>query len=43
MIEAGKLQPENLIGRTITLEQATAALPDMNKIQETGLAIIDRF
>ncbi len=43
MIEAGKLQPEKLIGRTITLRDATAALPNMNSFLETGVAIIDRF
>ena len=31
MIEAGKLQPEKLIGQTISLEEATSALPEMDK------------
>ncbi|MFZ5957232.1 zinc-dependent alcohol dehydrogenase family protein [Pseudomonas knackmussii] len=43
MIEAGKLKPEKLIGRTITLEEATTVLPKMDSFQERGVAIIDRF
>ncbi|EWH28583.1 zinc-dependent alcohol dehydrogenase family protein [Pseudomonas aeruginosa] len=43
MIEAGKLKPEKLIGRTVTLEEATTILPKMDSFQERGVAIIDRF
>jgi alcohol dehydrogenase len=43
MIESGKLAPQKLIGRTITLEESAALLPDMNSFGETGIAVIDRF
>lgn len=43
MIEAGKLQPEKLIGRTVSLQEATEALPNMSSFQETGVAIINSF
>jgi len=43
MIELGKLAPQKLIGRTITLEESAALLPDMNSFGETGIAVIDRF
>lgn len=43
MIEAGKLQPERLIGRHITLSEAVPALTSMDEGGETGIAIIDRF
>ena len=43
MIEAGKLQPQKLIGRTISLSQAATALPTMNHFPDTGITIINRF
>ena len=43
MIESGKLAPQKLIGRTITLEESAALLPEMNSFGETGIAVIDRF
>jgi len=43
MIETGKLKPEKLIGRTISLEEAAIVLPQMDTFQERGVAIIDRF
>jgi len=43
MISAGKLQPQKLIGKTITLEQSLTALVDMHSFQGTGVAVIDRF
>ncbi|GGD91714.1 alcohol dehydrogenase [Aureimonas endophytica] len=41
MIEAGKLHPERLIGRTIGLAEAVPALTGMGKSSQTGIAIID--
>ncbi|MNL60996.1 hypothetical protein D3C87_1848620 [compost metagenome] len=43
MIESGKLAPEKLIGRHITLSDAITALPAMDRFQESGISIIDRF
>ncbi len=43
MIEAGTLQPEKLIGNTITLEEAAGVLIDMDSFPTTGIAIVDRF
>ena len=43
MIKAGKLKPELLIERTISLEEAAAALPNMDKFQHAGVLVIDSF
>jgi alcohol dehydrogenase len=43
MITAGKMNPELLIGKSITLEAAVTALMEMNKFQDTGVTLIDRF
>ena len=43
MIEAGKLKPELLIGRTISLEDAVIELPAMNSFANTGVTVIDRI
>ena len=43
MITSGLLQPEKLVGRTISLEEATEALPRMNEFATTGVTVIDRF
>jgi alcohol dehydrogenase len=43
MIESGKLSPEKLIGKTITLEESITALMDMNSFSNTGVIVIDRF
>ncbi|WP_075351474.1 zinc-dependent alcohol dehydrogenase family protein [Algoriphagus marinus] len=43
MITAGKMNPELLIGKSITLEAAVTALMKMNKFQDTGVTLIDRF
>lgn len=43
MIAAGKLQPEKLIGKTITLEESPQELSDMDRFQGTGVTVIDRF
>ena len=43
MIESRKLKPETLIGRTISLEDSTFALSNMNAFEEIGMAVIDRF
>jgi alcohol dehydrogenase len=43
MIEAGKLDPERLIGKRISLEQAPEELAKMGGFQGTGVTVIDRF
>ena len=43
MIRQGKLQPEKLIGKTISLEDALPELVNMNNFTATGVTVIDRF
>lgn len=43
MIKSGKLNPEKLIEKTITLEEATIALPNMNKFENKGILVINSF
>lgn len=43
MISAGRLSPEKLIGKTITLEESIAALTLMNDFSTTGVTIIAEF
>lgn len=43
MIRTGKLQPEQLVARTIPLAEVTTALPAMNNFQHQGVMVIDSF
>ncbi|MEZ4765046.1 MAG: zinc-dependent alcohol dehydrogenase family protein [Calditrichia bacterium] len=43
MIAAGKLQPERLISKTISLTEAAIALTQMDSFSGTGITVIDRF
>ena len=43
MIAEGRLQPEKLVGDTITLEQSIDALINMDNFQNTGVTVIDQF
>lgn len=43
MIASGKLAPERLIGRRLSLDQAPAALMALGEMRDSGIAIIDRF
>ena len=43
MIEAGKLQPQKLIGKTVTLHEAAAELIAMDDFPGIGITIIDSF
>ena len=43
MISAGRLSPDKLIGRTITLEKSIAALTSMNEFSTTGVTVITEF
>lgn len=43
MIQSGKLHPEKLIEKTISLEEAALALPAMDRFENKGVLVIDRF
>lgn len=43
LIGSGRLQPEKLVGRTITLEESLIALPAMDSFEHEGVTVIDRF
>ncbi|GAB4429831.1 MAG: zinc-dependent alcohol dehydrogenase family protein [Anaerolineae bacterium] len=43
MIAAGKLQPQKLIGRTLSLSEAAAELPRMDSFGDVGVAVINKF
>jgi len=43
MIRAGKLSPEKLIGKTISLEESPDELAAMDRFEGTGVTVIDRF
>lgn len=43
MMQVGRLKPERLIGKTISLEDAVDELPGMSTFEGTGVTVIDRF
>ncbi len=43
MIKTGKVRPEKLIGKTISLEESLEALVNMDNFSDTGVTVIDRF
>jgi len=43
MIKSGKLHPEKLIEKTISLQESTLALPNMDKFGHKGVWVIDSF
>ena len=43
MIEAGKLKPQRLIGRNISLDEAPAALMQMDSSRGIGISVITSF
>ena len=43
MILSGKLAPDKLIGRRVTLEEGIQELVTMDQFKGTGIAVIDRF
>ena len=43
MIRTGKLQPEKLVGKTISLEESLIDLVDMNSFSGTGVTVINHF
>ncbi len=43
MIRQGELQPQKLIGKTISMDEALLGLTEMNSFHSRGLTVIDRF
>jgi alcohol dehydrogenase len=43
MIAAGKLQPQKLVGKTISLDEAAAALMKMDRFDGIGMTVITSF
>lgn len=43
MIKTGKLKPELLVGKTISLEEAPNALMEMDKFENVGVTVINKF
>lgn len=43
MITTGKLKPQKLINKTISLNEVTTYLPKMNDFSHSGVMVIDRF
>jgi alcohol dehydrogenase len=43
LIKTGKLKPELLVGKTISLNEAPEALMNMNKFENVGVTVINRF
>lgn len=43
MILQGKLSPEKLIGKKISLEEAVIELPRMDEFRDSGMSMINRF
>ena len=43
MIAAGKLHPERLIGRMVSLQEGIEQLVVMDRFDQTGVTVIDRF
>jgi len=43
MLETGKLAPQKLIGKRISLEEAPVALMQMDRFDGLGISVIDRF
>ena len=43
MIQSGKLSPEKLIGKTISLEQSIDALMNMDKFEASGVTVVTKF
>ena len=43
MIQSGKLAPEKLVGRTISLEQSIEALTSMDRFEGSGVTVVTSF
>ncbi len=43
MIKSGKVQPERMLGHTISLNEAPEALVNMDKFENLGITVINKF
>jgi alcohol dehydrogenase len=43
MVRTGKLAPQKLVGKTISLDEAPAALMAMDRFEGTGISVITKF
>ena len=43
LIASGRVRPDQLVGKRISLDEAPAALADLNSFRGTGVTVIDRF
>ena len=43
MLRSGQLQPQELVSRTIALEDAPLALEEMGAFATAGVTVVDRF
>jgi alcohol dehydrogenase len=43
MIATGKLKPQKLVGRKLTLDEAPAALMAMDRFEGTGIGVVTSF
>jgi alcohol dehydrogenase len=43
MIKTGKLHPQKLIGKTISLDESAEELSNMNNFAGTGVTVINKF
>ncbi|MBN2773156.1 MAG: zinc-binding dehydrogenase, partial [Prolixibacteraceae bacterium] len=43
LIKSGKLDPQKLVGKTLSLEKGIIELMEMDKFQNTGISVINRF
>lgn len=43
LIKSGRLTPNRLIGKTVSIEEACRELTELNKFDGTGTVVIDRF
>jgi hypothetical protein len=43
MIEKGQLQPQRLLGATISLDEVPAELVKMNAFNRAGVTVVNRF
>jgi alcohol dehydrogenase len=43
MIHSGKLAPDKLVGKTISLEQSIDALVNMDRFETAGVTVVTQF
>jgi alcohol dehydrogenase len=43
MVRTGKLEPQKLIGKTVSLDDSVTELADMNSFSSIGVTVINSF